>query len=220
MNPAIGPRSRLTQTLRRSAARGALLALSALHVAPAQAQDTPPDLAWIADRNISPAPNAAAVRRPVTPLQFAALRPDPWDDQASTADHLGRRLIAAARDGRRELVKSLLDRGVPANGRDVAGQPPLLEAVRGGHGEIVRLLLARGADPDVKGPDGLSALGLAALRGHTEVLRRLLRAGADPDMTGDHRNTPLLDAAGLGCRPAVGPLLQHRGRVAGLGQAG
>ena len=73
-----------------------------------------------------------------------------------------RTLCEAARAGRTDLVRALLDAGAPANGGDTA----LCAAAERGHLEVVKMLIAAGADP-ARGSPAVHA----ARAGHTEILR-------------------------------------------------
>ncbi|HEY4362463.1 MAG TPA: ankyrin repeat domain-containing protein [Bryobacteraceae bacterium] len=56
-------------------------------------------------------------------------------------------LLFAARDGRREIAKVLLDAKADLNGPDVNGITPLLAAISNHHLPVAQLLLERGANP-------------------------------------------------------------------------
>jgi ankyrin repeat protein len=81
-------------------------------------------------------------------------------------------------------VRELLDAGVDANMRDVAGDPALISAAWIGSSGIVKLLLDRGADVNAIGSDGRNALQRVLTNstywyeGHDEVVRILRAAGA------------------------------------------
>jgi len=82
-------------------------------------------------------------------------------------------LVQAIADGKTQLIKDLLTRGVHANACGRGLHPPLMSAVETGNTEVVRLLLEKGADVNVRGPAGLTALMLAAANGHPEIVRQL-----------------------------------------------
>jgi ankyrin repeat protein len=99
-------------------------------------------------------------------------------------------LMWAAREGRLETMKILLDAGADANLTDSAvnNWPALIHAIHKGQSKAALLLLARGADPNGKGGNGTSALSFAAGYGATEIVKALLERGADPRADGVFEN--------------------------------
>jgi ankyrin repeat protein len=107
----------------------------------------------------------------------------------------------AARDGRREVARLLLEAGADINQRTLGDQSsPLLVAVINGHYDLAMELLQRGADPRLASEDGTTPLFAAincewALRTwypqptawqqqtttYLELMEALLQAGADPN---------------------------------------
>jgi hypothetical protein len=92
----------------------------------------------------------------------------------------GNPLISAARDGRLDAVRLLLDRGADPN----LLVPPfdecaLMHAAAEGHVDIVSLLLDRGASIDQTAKYGDNALHRASANGHLEVVKLLVARGAD-----------------------------------------
>ena len=113
----------------------------------------------------------------------------------------------AAQFGHLELVRWLLERGLPANELPRPGSSALHEAAFGGHVEVVRLLLDHGARADERDPDHrASAFGWAAEGRRTDVLE-LLRARCEPEF---------FDAVDLGWLDAVEA---HLGRDRSLANA-
>ncbi|MGC9057946.1 MAG: ankyrin repeat domain-containing protein, partial [Candidatus Micrarchaeia archaeon] len=86
-------------------------------------------------------------------------------------------LMYAARDGRTEIVKSLLEKDIDVNAKDKWGWTALMYAARDGRTEIVKLLLEKGADVNAKDILGLTALRYAAENGHKDVVELLKKAG-------------------------------------------
>jgi GNAT superfamily N-acetyltransferase len=67
-------------------------------------------------------------------------------------------LVEAAREGRREAVRTLLDLGVPVDTRgEPGGATALRAATEAGDGDLIALLLARGADPGKRAGAGGAA---------------------------------------------------------------
>ena len=91
-------------------------------------------------------------------------------------------LFYAARYGKNEIVKLLLDRGADVNAKDSYGWTPLLYAAAHGKNEIVKLLLDRGADVNVKANDGKTALSIAEsssyIKFESDIAKLLREAGA------------------------------------------
>ena len=89
-------------------------------------------------------------------------------------------LMAAAREGRSEVVAALIGAGADLNVLHTRfGITALMGAALHGHLEAVQALIgAGGAALDVEGKDGNTALSHAARNGHLEVVQELVRAGA------------------------------------------
>ena len=89
-------------------------------------------------------------------------------------------MYEAASEGRLDVVRLLLKRGVDPNIQDQYGDTPLHIAAHGGHDDVVKLLLEYGADPTVKDKDGRTPLDLARAEGRHEVvsvIEKWLRQG-------------------------------------------
>ncbi|GLB07263.1 hypothetical protein AtubIFM57258_002592 [Aspergillus tubingensis] len=117
---------------------------------------------------------------------------DPNDKEMShgwTALHL------AAHQGRAEVVKLLLAKGVNPLSKDNSGQTPLFDAVRCGDVTVVQSMLDYGFDPNDMNDVGATPVLLASFRKNLEAVRVLLDNGACPDVTSKHLGmTPLLNA--------------------------
>lgn len=126
---------------------------------------------------------------------------------------IGTLLTLAAKYGRREMAKLLLDSGAEANsletvywhGAAAESRTPVFMAVWAGDVDLVQLLVEYGADVQrASGPPGAASTPLeeAVCRGQTEVVRSLIDARADVAAGGaeDH----------LLCRAIQG---QHKGVV-------
>ncbi|HEU0176394.1 MAG TPA: M56 family metallopeptidase [Blastocatellia bacterium] len=90
---------------------------------------------------------------------------------------IGSPLIGAARGGRLDAVRLLLDWG--ANPNLEADATPLINAAEGGHVDVVSLLLDRGANIDHIDPECQNALIRASEKGRLEVVKLLVARGAD-----------------------------------------
>jgi hypothetical protein len=144
-------------------------------------------------------------------------------------------LMAAAKNGRIDVVKRLLDQKLNVNAVDKQGVTALMLAAENNKVEIVKLLLKKNADPNVEDQTGWTALmkavyqgntdcvtalaaqsrqevnrGLliAALTGRKEIAKILLDNGAEIDTRADDGRTPLMLAAGKGDNDLVSFLLK------------
>jgi ankyrin repeat protein len=111
----------------------------------------------------------------------------PWDDSVDCSPDSQLVTIAHAcfdfaRAGDTERLREYVERGVPANLTDAAGNTLLMLASYHGHAATVRVLAALGADPDRTNDRGQSPLASAIRRGQDEVVTVLLATGADPDV--------------------------------------
>ena len=86
-------------------------------------------------------------------------------------------LVAAARSGRTNDVRRLLDEGGRVDDEGEAGGSPLWYACAGGHYECAKLLLLRGAAVD-RERDGTTPLLVACQNGRLDVCELLIERGA------------------------------------------
>jgi len=118
-------------------------------------------------------------------------------------------LLFAARFGRLEAVRRLLDAGANVNRAAASGRTPLFLAAEGGHADVVQQLLERGAKVDQPLKTGETPLLAACSNGDATVASLMLSAGADPNASGI-RGTCLSYAANVASVDCVKLLLQHR----------
>ncbi|HUT54958.1 MAG TPA: ankyrin repeat domain-containing protein [bacterium] len=98
-------------------------------------------------------------------------------DSGETLLHL------AAKSGRPEIVKVLLQKGSDANAIDARNQQTALHyAAESGNEEIVKLLLAFKADPNARDERRLTPLFRALDRGQTNAALALIAGKADPQL--------------------------------------
>ena len=90
-------------------------------------------------------------------------------------------VLDLAREGRTDELATVIERGVPANLTNAAGDTLLILAAYHDHPGTVRMLLDRGADPDRVNDRGQTALGAAVFRRDPESVSLLLDHGADPE---------------------------------------
>ena len=88
-------------------------------------------------------------------------------------------IFTAARCGRCDIIRALINRGVDVNSKDTAGRTAAHEAARNGHIEVLELLDSLGADLSAKSVRGVSVVHQAAFGGHIEFLKRLLVKNVD-----------------------------------------
>lgn len=93
----------------------------------------------------------------------------------STAQGLNDQLLAAAKKGDTEAVKSLLAKGADVNAKSPYGATPLFFACDRGHTEVVKLLLEKGADVNARDTFYKSTpIIWAAMRDHAEVVKLMV----------------------------------------------
>ena len=90
-------------------------------------------------------------------------------------------LLFAARNGRVENARLLLDAGADVDEAAPNGQSALVTASFSGQGNLAAFLLERGADPN-DATTGYTALHTAVLRGDLDLVRALTAHGADPNV--------------------------------------
>ncbi len=121
-------------------------------------------------------------------------------DNIEQRDQKGRTaLFRAARIGKAEIVRLLLDHGADPNAEDLCGEAPLQAASRYGHIECVEMLIAAGAKLDHYPPPETSEYSETALcsavRNHPDIAKILLTHGANPNAASSARRLPLIFAA-------------------------
>lgn len=93
--------------------------------------------------------------------------------------------------GEREVAQLLLGRGARINGRDPAGQTPLMYAVQSHRDSMVDLPLEAGADVACADEDRLTAMHWAARWDNAYAVDRLLTHHADTKAADVSGQTPL-----------------------------
>ena len=122
-------------------------------------------------------------------------------------------LICASSKGHCEVVKLLLEKGVPVDLQDSAGWSALMCASSKGHCEVVKLLLEKDAQVDLQDGDGWSALMRASSKGHCEVVKLLLEKGAQVDLQDGDGWSALMRASRNGHCEVVKLLLEKGAQV-------
>jgi ankyrin repeat protein/beta-lactamase regulating signal transducer with metallopeptidase domain len=122
----------------------------------------------------------------------------------------GTALMAAARRGKTDMVRFLLNAGANPNLASLGDGNPLINAARRGELEIVRMLLDKGADPNASVRGDGNALIAAAHHGEPAVVRLLLDRGAKVNAAVPGDGNALI-AAIQGDEMAIVRLLIERG---------
>lgn len=103
-----------------------------------------------------------------------------------------------ARSGETELLRPMLQAGLPVNLTDHKGNTLLMLAAYNGNLETARLLAESGADVDRRNDRNQTPLGGVAFKGYTEIARLLVAHGADLNADNGAGMTPLLFARMFG----------------------
>ncbi|KAM4895951.1 2-5A-dependent ribonuclease isoform 1-T2 [Sylvia borin] len=145
----------------------------------------------------------------------------PAHHQASTppsmkaAVALNAELNAAVKDGDKEAVLELLERGADVNSKVDSGWTPLQTAVQTREEDLVRLLLDRGASVHARKDNGGTAFTEAGIRGDVGILQLLLERGADIKDRDINGFTAFMEAAWYGKEEAL-RFLYRRGAEVNL----
>jgi ankyrin repeat protein len=129
----------------------------------------------------------------------------------------GSALHYAAYCGKEEIVKYLLEKGVPVNLPDDYKRTALHQGSFLQHPNVVKLLLEAGADPDAKDKFGYTPLHDASKRGFVDVMKVLVDGGSNVNAKSIRTVTPLMVAAEAGFHAAVKFLLEKGADVDILG---
>ncbi len=118
----------------------------------------------------------------------------------------------AARHGRLQDVKSILDRDITQlEARDALEATPLIVASTEGHVDVVEYLLEKGAFVNATVAAGNSSLHFASMGDHLDVASLLINAGADVGLLNERRRTPLATAVSRNISPDIVTLLVENG---------
>jgi len=121
----------------------------------------------------------------------------------------------AARSGRVDVVRRLLEAGARAEALDGWSQPVLRQSVEGGNAACVRFLIAAGAPVDPRPVfEGISPLFVAVQAGRADLVRILLEAGSGVEAFNPLGKRPLHYAVVLE-NPEVTRLLLDAGAETG-----
>jgi ankyrin repeat protein len=126
--------------------------------------------------------------------------------------------LDAARQGDTDLLRPMLDAGLPVELKDGKGNTLLMLAAYHGNLDAVSLLLEKGADPEARNDRGQTPLAGVAFKGHLDIARTLLKAGADPFADQGGGKTPVMFAAMFG-HPEMVKLLESTSAPTGTRKA-
>jgi ankyrin repeat protein len=136
-----------------------------------------------------------------------------WEPSDDPQEVLDEALVWAAKAGRVEAIRVLVELGARL-GADPYRGTPLTWAAANGRVEAVRALVALGADPDQRGTfggpthgEGVTAIHLAAQSGQREAVRALLELGADPLIRDGLHGGNALGWAQVGCHGDLADIL-------------
>jgi ankyrin repeat protein len=123
-------------------------------------------------------------------------------------------LDGAARQGKVEIVRILLDKGADANIRAYSRLTPLNWAANRLDMEVFKMLIARGADVNAKGgfrmgDEGWTALHQVCRTGNKAKAEILIAHGADVNVKSGNGETPMSLAKKSGKKQLVELLLKH-----------
>jgi ankyrin repeat protein len=105
-------------------------------------------------------------------------------------------LLLAAKAGRTDVAKRLIEAGADIGAIDASGQTALSAAVYADNAEIAALLLSHGAKADSVDRSGKAVICYAAARGSAQVVAKLIEAGVDVNARYRADLTALMWAAG------------------------
>lgn len=115
-------------------------------------------------------------------------------------------LMLAAREGKPNVVRTILAARPRLHVRSPLGESALMLATIMGHAEVARLLLEAGAPVN---HSGWTPLIYAAARNRTDIARLLIAKGADLNAASDNGTTALMMAAREGHLQILLLLLEH-----------
>ena len=125
----------------------------------------------------------------------------------STLVAADQRLVEAAKQGNKALVRSLLRQKVDVNTPQGDGATALFWAVHHGDAEITDLLIRAGANVNAANAYGITPLNLACSGTNSGLVEKLLAAKANPNSAAPSGETALMTASRTGNLPAVQALI-------------
>lgn len=130
-------------------------------------------------------------------------------------------LECAARRGKVEHLRALLEAGADVDQVSAGGFTPLMAAVKGGSAACVQELLRAGANPNRKETEGGETAGHLAIRlGRMDCLSELLEGGANPKEKDFNGSGWMSHAREHEASEAIGMIRAHREKKELKEQAG
>jgi ankyrin repeat protein len=114
-----------------------------------------------------------------------------------------------ARSGDADMLRRLVENGLPPNLRNHKGDTLLMLASYHGHLDASRALLELGADPNIVNDNGQTPLAGAGFKGNVAMAELLIAHGADVNAAGPDGKTALMFAAMFNRTAIVELLLGH-----------
>ena len=150
-------------------------------------------------------------------FSFSVLSRDPFSPRnycPTTAKMLANKsatdcLRQAAKEGRVDVVQSLVERGVVVVDADEQGKTALHFAAENEQFTVLQYLVEQGANNDMVKNDGASPLIIAACSGHLGVVQYLVEIGANKEKTTNEGWTALILASQNGHLEVVEHLLEQ-----------
>jgi ankyrin repeat protein len=118
-------------------------------------------------------------------------------------------LMFAAKNGRIECAKRLIEAKADLDAIDQDGLTALMMASLEGHAEMAHLLIEAKSDLEARNKMGMTSLMITAVRDHPKVAKILLDAGADKEAKDNNGLTPLIIGCLRGQIQIVKLLLEH-----------
>ena len=122
-----------------------------------------------------------------------------------------RPLFAAAKNGKPDTARALIERGAEVNHAKLNGFTPLIGAAGEGHADAVAVLLENGADANQRENNGVTPVFAASEEGHAKALAVLIENGAGVNLARNDGCTPVYIAAAKGYVEALTVLLENGG---------
>ena len=139
-----------------------------------------------------------------------ARSPQPRRENVESSDDEAPSICTASKNGKINVLRSLLDQGSDVDERNESRETALDVASHFGKFEAAKLLIERGADVNPRDVKGWTPLHTASRYGHLLIVRLLLDHNANLDARTRDQRTPLDLAAGNG-HLEIAKLLVERG---------
>jgi len=127
----------------------------------------------------------------------------------------GERILDAAKLGRTDILKILIDQKADLDIKNNRGFTPLILAAYYGHAEAVGLLIESGANPCITDEEGMgnNALMGVAFKGYDSIAETLLKTACDVNARNKSGQTALMMAALFGRTAQIEMLLAAGART-------